>query len=428
MSHAMSRAKWMRATVRLFLPGAVLLTPALTGCDRLLDVTSNTHTVDASTVFGLREAMVGATANLYRSYDVKIVHGGLLSDEFANSGTSPGIQEVDRRILRSAGGGGAGRGSSISNGFYTPLQRAAAAADLLQERILSGGFSEITGEPADAAEYAQASLYSGLAKTWIADLYCTMAFGGTGPELTTEDGYRIAEQEFTEAIDAANAAPDIHQAALVGRARVRLILGDDAGALADAQEVDPSFELQATYSSNTFEQRNMVHFRTWDFGNWTVGPDFRDLTIDATGTPDPRVALEKNPHAAWDPSQDLYTPLKVPSPSSPLTIASGDEAQLIIAEIVGGSEAVQIINDVRARNGVTTTWSPTGGANEIRDKVIDERKRTLFLEGVRLGDIRRYIDKFGLDFFPTSTPQGFQMGDQTCYPMPDIERNNNPGL
>jgi hypothetical protein len=428
MSHAMSRARWRRASVRLSLPAVALVASVLTGCDKLLDVTSNTHTVDASTVFGLREAMVGATANLYHAYDVKIVNAGLLGDEFANSGTSPGIQEVDRRILRSAGGGGAGRTSSISNGYYTPLQRAAAAADLLQERILAGGFTEITGTPADAAEYAQASVYSGFAKTWLADLYCTLAFGGTGPELTTEDAYRIAEQEFTEAIDAANATPEFRQAALVGRARVRLILGDDAGALADAQEVDPDFALEATYSSNTFEQRNMVHFRTWDFGNWTVGPDFRDLTVDATGTPDPRVSLEKNPHAAWDPSQDLYTPWKVPSPSAPLTIASGDEAQFIIAEILGGSDAVDIINDVRARNGVSTTWTPSGGADEIRDKVIDERKRTLFLEGVRLGDLRRYIDKFGLDFFPTSTPQGFPMGDQTCFPMPDIERNNNPGL
>lgn len=428
MSHATPRARWLRAHVRLALPLLILATPALTACESLLEVESNTHTVDASTPFGLREAIVGATANLYQSYDVFIVHGGLLGDEFANSGTSPGIQEVDRRILRSAGGGGANRGSSISNGYYTPLQRAAAAADLLQERILEGGFTEIAGEPVDAAEYAQASLYSGFAKTWLADLYCTLAFGGVGPELTTEDAYRIAEQEFTAAIDAENATPEVHQAALVGRARVRLILGDDAGALSDAREVDPDFEMQATYSSNTFEQRNMVNFRTWDFGNWTIATAFRDLTIDETGTPDPRVDLEKNPHAAWDPSQDLYTPWKVSSPSSPLTIASGDEAQYIIAELVGGSEAVQIINDVRARNGVTATWSPTGDPDEIRDKVIDERKRTLFLEGVRLGDQRRYIDRYDLDFFSTSTPQGFPMGNQTCFPMPDVERNNNPGL
>jgi len=67
-------------------------------------------------------------------------------------------------------------------------------------------------------------------------------------------------------------------------------------------------------------------------------------------------------------------------------------------------------------------------ANEILLKVIDERKRTLFLEGVRQGDLRRYVDQYGLDFFPTSTPQGFPMGTQTCIPLPEVERNNNPDL
>ena len=310
-----------------------------------------------------------------------------------------------------------------------PLQRAVAAADLLQERILDGGFQEITGNLADSPEYARASMYSGFAKTWLADIYCTLAFGGDGPELSSDDAYRLAEEEFTQAIEAADAEPDVLQAALVGRARVRLILGNEAGALADARLVAPDFEFLATYSSNTFEQRNRVHFRTWDFGNWSVGPPFRRLTIDDTGISDPRVELVLNPRPAFEPSQDLYAPLKVPSPSSPLRIATGDEAQYIIAEIVGGTEAVEIINDVRARKGIDIEWVPSGGdPNEIRDKIIEERKRTLFLDGVRLGDIRRYIDKYGLNFFPISTPQAFPMGDQTCLPMPEIERNNNPGV
>jgi len=132
---------------------------------------------------------------------------------------------------------------------------------------------------------------------------------------------------------------------------------------------------------------------------------------------------------AFEPSQDLYAPFKVPSASTPLRYASGDEAQYIIAEVTGGQTAVDIINETRARHGITLEWEPEGtGPDEIRDKVLDERKRTLFLEGVRQGDLRRYIDQYGIDLFPTSTPQGFVMGDQTCLPLPEIERNNNPGL
>lgn len=260
-------------------------------------------------------------------------------------------------------------------------------------------------------------------------LRVSLAFDGTGPELSSQEVYSLAEDEFTKAIEADGATSTIRQAARVGRARVRLFLGDESGAVSDAQQVDPGFEWLARYSTNSFAQQNMVNFRTWQFGNWSVGPVFRDLTIDDTGTPDPRVELELNPRPAFESSQDLYAPLKAGSPSSPLRIATGDEAQYIIAEVEGGDTAVEIINDVRQRHGISEEWQPSGGdPNEIRDKVIEERRRTLFLDGVRLGDLRRYIEKYGLDFFPTSTPQGFPMGDQTCVPLPDIERNNNPDV
>lgn len=427
MSARLERHEGRWAGLIGFLPfvGVVLVAA---GCEGLTEVAGDPHTIDASRPIGLQEALVGTTVDLFHAFDSKIVWAGLFGDEFTNSGTSPGIQDFDRRVVTADNGGGDGRGNSIGGGYYVPLQRATATADLLQERLRSGEFEDIMAGTS-SPEYARASVYDGFAKTWLADLYCTLAFSGHGPELTAEDAYRLAEMEFTEAINAASAEPEVLQAARVGRARVRLILGDHEGALADAQEVDPEFEFVATYSTNSFAQRNRVHFRTWDFGNWSIGPVFRNLTIDETGAPDARVELALNPHPAFEPSQDLYAPWKVPTASSPLRIATGDEAQYIIAEIRGGSVAVDIINEIRARYGIDAEWAPSGRhPNEIRDKVIDERRRTLFLDGVRLGDLRRYIDQYGLDFFPTSTPRGWEMGDQTCLPMPEIERNNNPGV
>lgn len=401
---------------------------AVAGCDDLLDVDSDPQTVDASQPISLRAALVGATADLFQSYDSFIVWSGLFNDEFVNSGTAPGIQAWDRRDVDPDCCGGTGRGSSIGGGNYALIQRAVAIADIQQRRIEEGGFEELP-DGVESAEFARFSAFTGFAKTWIGDLWCTTAFGGTGPELTTQQVYEIAEAEFTAAIDASGAEEEIRQLALVGRARVRLNLGDDAGALADAQQVDPDFEFFANYTTASFEQRNRIHFRTWDFGNWSVGPAFRGLTIDDTGIPDPRVELALNPRPAFEPSQDLLAPLKASSASAPIRIASGDEAQYIIAEIQGGQTAVDIINAIRQRHGIDIQWTPAGtGPDEIRDKVIDERKRTLFLEGVRQGDLRRYLARYGLDFFPTSTPQGFQMGDQTCIPLPEVERNNNPDL
>lgn len=422
-----STGRVRRWLVRALALGLAL--PLVAGCSDLFSVDGDPNTVIAGGGITLDELLVGATADLYQSYDSKIVWGGLFGDEFNQVGTAPSIIDFDRRMVPTDHGGGSSRENSIGGGFYPNIQRAVFQANQGQQSILAGEIEGVTGTPEDSPAYARLSLYDGLAKTWLADLYCTVAFNGEGPEHTSDEAYELAEQEFTQALGAANAADAVRQAALVGRARVRLILGDHAGALADAQSVDPDFEMLATYSTNSFAQRNRVHFRVWDWGNWSVGQNFVGLEIDDTGEPDPRVALAFNPIPAREPTLDLWAPFKVPTASSPLRLATGDEARFIIAEIEGGQTAIDIINEIRAKYGIGTEWQPSGaGPNEIRDKVIDERKRTLFLDGVRLGDLRRYIDDYGLDFFETSIPLGQSVGTQTCLPLPDVERQNNPGI
>lgn len=398
------------------------------GCDSLLDVDTDPNLVDAGQPINIEEAVVGATVDLTFAYDEKISFGGLFGDEFVNTGTAPAIQLYDQRDVRPDHGEGDNRGAGLGGAFYIPLQRANTVAELHRERILDDGFADVG---ADAPQLALFAMYAGFAKVWLADMYCTMAFRGEGPELTAQEAYALAEADFTAALDVAGADEDVQTAARVGRARVRLILGDDAGALSDAEQVDPEFEYLVNYSTNTFEQRNRIYVHIFDVANWSVAPVFRDLTIDDTGIPDPRTEL-LGPFPGNEPSQPVYGPVKTSSPTSPLRVATGDEAQYIVAELMLDSDpdaVVDIINEIRARKGITEEWTPSGGGpTEIRDKLIDERRRTLFVDGVRLGDLRRYIDKYGLDFFPTSTPQGFPMGDQTCLPLPNIERENNPGL
>lgn len=405
--------------------GPLLLAASFLGCDSLLDVQSNPQLVDASRPINIEEAIVGATVDLMYAYDETISFGGLFGDVFVNSGTAPAIRLFEQRLVPPDHGGGDGRGASLGGGFYVPLQRANTVAALHQERILAGGFEGVTE---DSPEFARFAVYAGFAKLWLADLYCTIALGGVGPGYTSAEVYQLAAEDFTRALGTAGIDDEMRQAALVGRARVRLILGDDAAAAADAEQVDPEFEFLFHYSANTYQQRNRVHVHTFDVANWSIAPVFRNLTIDGTGIPDPRVELF-GPFPGNEPSQPVYAPMKVGTPSSPLRVATGDEARYIIAEVSGGQVAVDIINEVRERYGIAQRWLPQGGdPNEIRDKLIDERRRTLFIDGVRLGDLRRYIEKYGLDFFPTSAPQGFQMGDQTCMPLPDIERDTNDGI
>lgn len=418
------RNPWKPLVVMLCLVG-------LLGCEDLLEVESDPELVDATKETTLQETMVGAAVDLYRAVDEKVSYAGLFGDEFVSASTGPQHRQVDARQVTStdqSGAGGDSRGRHLGGGFYIPLQRLVAVTELAQERILTGEFEELPDGSPNTAEYARLAFYKGLAKLYLADLYCTVALLGSGPELTTAEVYAQAESDLTEAIQASEVEADVREAARVLRARVRLIMGDDAGALADAQGVDPEFEYFVDYSSATFAQRNRISVHTLDVSDWSVAPRFRDLTIDDTGIPDPRTELV-GPFDAFDPSQAGYGPVKNQAPGSPIRIASGDEARYIIAELQGGQAAVDIINEVRARHGIDEEWAPDGGdPDEIRDKLIDERFRTLFLEGVHLGDLRRYIDKYGLNLFPTSTPQGEPVGDQTCLPLPAIERENNPDL
>ena len=96
------------------------------------------------------------------------------------------------------------------------------------------------------------------------------------------------------------------------------------------------------------------------------------------------------------------------------------------AEIDGGQAAVTIINALHTAAGLPA-FSSTNEA-EIQAQVIQERDRELFLEGHRMWSIRRH----NLALNPatgTAYPiKGGTYGDTRCFPLPDIERNNNPAL
>jgi hypothetical protein len=425
--------KYRSRAGRLIAPVSISMVPILAlplamACGSLVDIAPEPHTIDASRRVFLEQAMIGATSDLYSAYDTFIVHAGVFTDEFfASSLDGAALREDLREVDENSSASFAEREKTIYSGWWLPQHKASVSARVIQENIEKG---EYEGATRDSPEYARAAMYEGFAKTWIADAWCSAAFDGEGPEYTSEEVYSLAEQRFTRALDVAGIEADVRSAALVGRARVRLMMNDQAGALADAGLVDPDFELAATYSSSTIEQNNRVWWHNWGYGNISV--DYRaysGLTLDDTGIPDPRVELVLDPIPAYDKGQPLWAARKVASASSPLVLASGDEAQFIVAEIEGGAEAVSIINAARARHGITVTWSPAGGdPDEIRDKVIDERRRTLFLEGTRMGDLRRYADRYALDLFPATSPQGDATRGARCYPLPLVERANNPGL
>jgi hypothetical protein len=63
----------------------------------------------------------------------------------------------------------------------------------------------------------------------------------------------------------------------------------------------------------------------------------------------------------------------------------------------------------------------------VKDTVIAERARQLFLQGSHAYDVRR----FNLPLYPptgTPYPKGGTYGNEVCLPIPQVETLNNPNF
>ena len=110
--------------------------------------------------------------------------------------------------------------------------------------------------------------------------------------------------------------------------------------------------------------------------------------------------------------------------SQTLPIASWAEAQLIYAEAVGGQLGLDAINRVRAASSIAPLVMDPSDANAFETAVLEERRRQLFSEGQRYGDMLRK----NLPFQTGTNRKGQTYSNLTCVPLPDVETLNNPNL
>jgi hypothetical protein len=214
---------------------------------------------------------------------------------------------------------------------------------------------------------------------------------------------------------------EIGNLARVGRARVRLDLGKKADAAADAQLVPVNFQVNATRSLANERRWNRVYAEGQRNFYISVDPRYRGLTVG--GVPDTRVQTVDAGRNGHDGTTPVWFQLKYGSEAAPIPLASWREAQLIIAEAVGGQTAVDAIN--RLRGAANLPPYAETDPQLIAAQVLEERRRVLWLEGQRFGDMIR----LSLPFDSGIQPQkGVTYGSTTCLPLPDDERNNNPNL
>src|SRR5262249_47619149 len=192
----------------------------------------------------------------------------------------------------------------------------------------------------------------------------------------------------------------------------------------------PSFVVTTSTDAINLRRENFSFLSINQSSFATVDASFRGLTVN--GVADPRVAVTATGKNGTAPSAPMFTPDKYPLLTTVMPIARYAEAQLIVAEAKAAAGdlagSVAAINAARATHVGLAAFDGTGQtAAQLKSQIIEERRRELFLEGHRLGDLRRY----SLPFTPASGaayPGGANYGTQTCFPLPDVERINNPNI
>jgi hypothetical protein len=358
-----------------------------------------------------------------------VVAEGLLVDEFHDSALNNGNWNMDRRDNAFTSGFYGVNSCTTVTGLYTPLSTARGEADAAIARLNGWTTAQV---PNLEALKAQANLYSGFSYATLGMAMCQAAFD-KGPLVSQLGMFALAEKRFTDAITSAQTASltTVLNAAYAGRARVRLYQHNNAGAIADAQLVPAGFVFNAAMDATNARRYNHIYTAISTSGALTVEPTSRALTTE-TGQVDPRSATIRLTVAPADGINQIYIPTKfnaaslAAGQSIPQPITRYAEAQLILAEAQGGASAVTIINAMRAAANLNPYAGPTD-ATSIKALIASERQRVLFAEGYRAFDIER----LNLPLVPAvGSPylQGGVYGGTVCFPVPDIEKNNNPNI
>ena len=409
--------------------GAALFTVACEVAQNPLEVESSSRipAVNVENPGNAQLLVDGAIADFECAFASYVVEGATVGEEFIYAQQTADRVPADRRNTLTTDSRYA-TNSCEGLGIYGPLQIARASSENILGYLKGWTDAEVANR---TRLIGIAAAYAGYNYVLLGEGFCTLAFSRINPDRSIEYGgeinrdsvFKIAVNKFTEAITASNTAgnTDILRMAYVGRARARLDLGDYAGAKADAQQVPSGYVKNATYSATVGRRNNLV-FNDNSITNTSssVGEPYRSMTGD------PRVPVTQGSATSATGIRHWYQ-TKYSTNSTPIPLATYEEAQLIIAEAnIRANDlagALPIIAAMRTR-GAQPAFTGTTQAQYMAE-LIDQRRRELFLESHHLGDIIR----LGISIAPAAGSAyhfGGTYGTQICFPLPAAERLNNP--
>jgi len=299
-----------------------------------------------------------------------------------------------------------------------------------------------TATAATNTSLIQALIWSGFANRLLGETFCEGVING-GPPGPHTVYFERSDAAFTEAIAVAQAAIasastanllTLRDAATAGRATVRLLRNNPSGAVTDAALIANTFVYRMPYFQNELDQYNRIF---WASANqpyrahtvWnTFYETYRRSTRDARVPYDSSLTVLVGDAAVGSLGRvRWYFQTKYPALTSPINLVSGWEMRLIEAEakLIANdfTGALATINVRRAALSV-----PLATAANIADGwtvLKRERGIELWLEGRRLGDLRRWA---ALNRPGALDPKEELPGRDVCFATPLSEKQTNPNF
>ncbi|HEX7942552.1 MAG TPA: hypothetical protein VF488_12145 [Gemmatimonadaceae bacterium] len=423
--------------------------------------------------------VTGAIGEFQSMYPTVAMYGSVLSDESRSDHVNASYGPIDQRAFTNL--------NDIDALTYNPLQRTRYAADTVADRFV-GYFGAKAGTDLRVARMLALGGYTYML---LGETFCGAPIN-MSRAYTPQELFQMARPKLDSAVAIATAAKaagargvvadSIIGLALVAAARTSLDLGDLAAAGSYAAQVPnsaPTFtEYRVYFIEGIPPQSGMPTNPYWSAlgqplpaqagANVTGGIQYLAADVWVTvgeafqGVHDPRMPMSPSRVKAMDNSMQ-YVANKPASfggfvrdtgitkttvdpstgdtitykayvgapmtPGASIRIASSLEARYIAAEASGGdASTLAFVNAQRSANGQTpsTATSPDSVLADLRE----QRRREFYLDGHRLGDIRRYETQYGASYFPTGPFPGSteQYGTQSCFVIPISEVNSNPNL
>jgi hypothetical protein len=441
---------------------AVFAATSLTACDEWLKVT-NPGAIENPALENpayLQLMYDGVVGDFQPAYAWTALFSGLFTDELRVTHTFFENLEIDQRRVSPANG-------TYALAVFNGLHRARFMADSVASRFRNLLADTVSND----VRYAQTMVFAGYSWLLLGENLCETRINAQGERLQPNDLFAGAVERFTAAMAAAQVArtaaerianvtnrnraialaDTVLNVARVGAARAHLNAGNTAAALSNAQAVTPAYvsdtdqglryNLIYRQGNSTAETRRMG-LPYWEFisagGSWASlsGTPFENLN-------DPRVPHGPAGSISVSMGGAYFVPNSprsfntydgtiegarfvgnagAPGTISRMRMASAIEARYIIAEAGGLNAAnVEFVNAQRAIGGQAPLVNPT--ESEYRAALREQRAREFFIDGHRLGDLRRYEARHGVDLWETGPMYGgtTTFGEQKCWPTPTSE-------